>query len=148
MSIKTWKEEFYPVKPRKSMTTKEAIEHSLRKWEGLRKSNLNKHGLIRGFWGDAILEGGDEFERMTIGSDSCALCKKFYSSSEIEADEDDGNFIVVDKCSKCPLAHVLGEPCDGRGDQSVYGKWVDSGNPVPMIAALKKALRKEEKNES
>lgn len=95
MSIKTWKEEFYPVKPRKSMTTKEAIEHSLRKWEGLRKSNLKKHGLEQVFWGDAILESvGDE-----------------------------------------------------RGDQSVYGKWVDGGNPVLMITALKKCLRKEEKND-
>jgi len=45
MTIKTWKEEFYKVKPSKRMSKVEAIQHSLLKWQGLTKSNLKKHGV-------------------------------------------------------------------------------------------------------
>ena len=44
MSMKTWKEEFYPIKADKCKK-KDALKHSLQKWIGLRKSNMIKHEL-------------------------------------------------------------------------------------------------------
>lgn len=39
MSLETWKEEFYPI-PADEVPESQALAHSLRKWEGLRKENL------------------------------------------------------------------------------------------------------------
>lgn len=144
MSIKTWKEEFYPVAPKKRMSTLEAIEHSLRKWEGLRKSNLKKHDVFKIFFGDNIVES-DSSECFLVNSSTCALCQKFYKS-EISRDED-GNFVSLSNCAKCPLAKVLENPCDHGEEKSPYGEFVNNGNPAPMISALKKALRMEKKND-
>ena len=44
MSIESWKAEFYPT-PADEASKDQAIAHSLRKWEGLRKENLDRHEL-------------------------------------------------------------------------------------------------------
>ena len=46
MSLKTWKKEFYPISA--SRVRKDAIaaiEHSLRKWRGLTKDQMKRHGV-------------------------------------------------------------------------------------------------------
>lgn len=88
MSLKTWKEEFYPVEAEtlKSATDKECLEHALKKWSGVRKDNLNKHKIahMRG------KVGGPE-ENLFLNRDTCALCAKHYTGS------------TLDPCGKCPL---------------------------------------------
>ncbi len=43
MGIATWKKEFYP--PISKVTRANAIDHSLKKWIGLREENLKRHDL-------------------------------------------------------------------------------------------------------
>ena len=48
MSLKTWKKEFYPKEAIDAIKTElMATKHSLRKWRGLTKANLKKHGLVQ-----------------------------------------------------------------------------------------------------
>lgn len=138
MSLKTWKAEFYPVAPKKSMTTKEAIEHSLAKWIGLRKKNLKKHEV--GIFSNNMLANlSHETGFLEIDASSCALCKKFYAPDSVFVDDEVG-------CPNCPLRNVLGEVCDADPSESPYCVFIENGNPEPMIKALKKAL-KEHKDE-
>lgn len=124
MSIKTWTNEFYPVEPSKRMTKLQAIEHSLRKWEGLRDSNLKKHGCVKN---GRFIDDGSLGGYLAINGESCALCVKYY-------DEDK-------ECEKCPLYKSLGNrACDGLENE--YSQWYRNGNPLPMIKALRK-LHKE-----
>jgi hypothetical protein len=123
MSLKTWKKEFYPVEPKKRMTKKQAIEHSLRKWTGLLPSNLVKHGVYK--MSKYIQGFENSTDDLRIDGNSCALCVKY-----IEA---------KDNCEACPLAKYLGHPCDME-EEYPYTLWLDSENPKPMIKALKKLL--------
>lgn len=43
MSLITWKAKFYPEPANARMSKRDALLHSLRKWEGLTKENLKKH---------------------------------------------------------------------------------------------------------
>lgn len=123
MSLKTWKKEFYPKAPTKKMTVREALEHSIRKWEGLRPENLERHEVLRSkyYW----LADEANMDTFDINADSCALCKKFY--------------LMDYECTDCPLYQQLGKRCDAN-DRSPYVIWRTKGNPEPMIKALKKAL--------
>jgi hypothetical protein len=130
MSLETWKKEFYPIEASEEMSAKEAIEHSLRKWKGLRSENLDKHGV------DARAEvqyifGEDSF--LAIDGSSCALCVKF-----LELDEN------LPWCYHCPLAKTLGRSCGSDG--MPYITWMETGNPEPMIKALRKTLKNESSN--
>lgn len=130
MSLETWKAEFYPVEPSPEMTDLEAVEHSLRKWEGLWKENLEKHGLIAS--SSTIREKENDCERFEIDGESCSLCVKYISRDFNRS------------CGKCPLKKVNDEtPCDLWNDSevSIYGEFGKNGNPEPMIKGLKKALK-------
>lgn len=132
MSLKTWKKEFYPIDADET-TKKEAAAHSLRKWKGLTRENLRKHGLYRN--GRAIREAGDPWGYdlegkptiMYMDADSCALCHHFMWAD-------------ADVCVACPLAKVLGgTPCD-RGEQSPFRAFERMGRPAKMINALEKTV--------
>ena len=116
MSLKTWKEEFYPI-PADEVPESQALAHSLRNWEGLRKENLEKHGV----------ESTDSYvDEMPIDSSTCALCQ---------------HHVVVETCATCPLSVRGGEVpynCDPE-----YGVWVRDGNPEPMIELIKNAINRE-----
>lgn len=83
MSIKTWKEEFYPRSAASRMSNKAAIEHSIKKWEGLLPENLKKHGVVLDRCGDIH----DDEVKFEISDLSCALCQKYFWEC----------------CIKCPL---------------------------------------------
>ena len=122
MSIQTWLDEFMPKKPTKRMTKRQAVEHSLRKWEGLTKKNLKKHGVSVGW--KKIRD--DEWNEFGINDESCALCIKYRKN---------------ENCGKCPLAQTLGgKSCDDF--DMPYAVWAlgDCVNPLPMIKALRKTL--------
>lgn len=126
MSLQTWKKEFYLVNPSKRMTKKQAIGHSLRKWIGLRKSNLEKHEISKD--GHQI---GDNFDYLTIEMESCAMCVKYFDKNKF-----------AKCCEKCPLAISLGEACDNSVN-GPYETWCDTGNPNPMIKALRALLEEK-----
>lgn len=140
MTLKSWKAEFYPITAgqaaKKSLV--EAVEHSIQKWNGLRKANLKKHNLEVGYLDRIEDEDGDT---LGIDVDSCALCKKFV--------------VPNGKCDGCPLFESRGKvTCDNYTKKEFeeedgnhpFGEWCDWNNPVPMIRALKKALKWAKEN--
>lgn len=125
MSIETWKKEFYPTDPIKRMREKDAILHSIRKWEGLTKENLERHDV---YIHNAHLDDdyGYSFE---ICSNTCSLCVKYLT-----------RHLTLINCYKCPLYKKLGFSC-GRGKiTDGWNKWVFDNNPDLMIKNLKSLL--------
>ena len=112
MSEETWLAEFYPV-PANEVSAEDALDHSIKKWEGALRENLEKHGL-------------DE-PPIDFDSDACPLCVHY----------------IEDGCTRCPLYIARGDvDCctETRSDEKLspldhYGE----GNPRPMLYWLKKA---------
>ena len=118
MSMKLWKKEFYPV-PANKVAKKDALAHSLRKWEGLTKAALRKHGIeVYG----CSLYGKDGRWGLSISNESCALCHKFYDREQ-------------ESCTSCPLVN-----CEKQ-----FQSWCNRSNPNPMLALLRKAVRTQAK---
>ena len=130
MSIETWKAEFYPV-PASEVPAEDALQHSLRKWIGLREENRSKHAC---FVPDCrvIADGRKEFD---INSSSCALCVSYYTPKDYY------------KCSSCPIVKLTGESCDSN-KQSPWWAWTASEAPEPMIAVLQECIAEEEKEKA
>ena len=109
MSIHTWKLEFYPVK---SQRTRKPIDHSILKWSGLTKENLEKHGLKLS---NSTLYDGEGLY-FDIDGTTCALC-----------------FLVQnDSCEKCIVWAKNGRSC-----YKEYWKFMNTGDPQPMLDLLK-----------
>lgn len=131
MSFKTWKKEFYPRPANTRMSVRGAIEHSLRKWQGLSPRNLKKHGMeiTAGLFGPLreINEIGHTEVGMSIDSATCALCQMYVDRTGY--------------CDECPLFKSLGHRCDSMYSQGPYNVFPRKG-PGPMIRALRATLRK------
>ena len=144
MSIQTWLEEFMPVDPDtyagseivENMTAKEAVLHSIKKWEGALPENLEKHNLNYG--SHAIYDLYNLDEEVEFSGDNCALCAKYprCSSNYIP-----GTGKMEKKCPDCPLNNYLGEMC-----AEIYGE--SEFTPQPMISALKGTLKMSEEQEN
>jgi hypothetical protein len=127
MSIETWKKEFYPISADSTQikTDLQAINHSIKKWEGLRSENLERHGLKTSY--ESIMDSSSsEASDFRIDGNSCALCTKHYR-----------------KCRECPL-HISRDSndCDTGAedeDMSPYLDFTDNKDPEPMIFWLIKA---------
>lgn len=132
MSLETWKAEFYPIAVNsQSWNRLTALQHSLQKWRGLRKSALYRHGLVKSadFTGISF---GDE-QSFLISSLTCALCELSLSK---EGD-----------CSNCPLFLARGERCDeeySEEDLSPYHSFTMKNDPEPMIVLIELAIMREE----
>lgn len=111
MSLESWKAKFYPV-PAEQTTVEKAAEHSLLKWRGLTKDQLHRHKPV----------------------------KQQDSGRGIREANGPGAFVVnAQSCGDCPLAKHLGHPCDENADGGPggpYQKWLETGDPRPMIRAL------------
>lgn len=127
MSIESWKEEFYPISAHKVLPF-DALEHSLRKWEGFRDENLAKHGLdvSRHFGIKQDFINEDEAENF-IGVNTCACCVHWYTKG----------------CVGCPLYHARNDQKCYMGDESPYTIFQRSADPEPMIALIEKAINNE-----
>lgn len=125
MSLHTWKKEFYPTRANARMSVRKAIQHSIRKWEGLKKTNLRKHQMVVSTAYTRRIEDMLTGSIFSIDSESCALCQKFI---EIEH-----------TCTHCPLYRQLGHRCDELNGP--YTVWPRKG-PYRMIRALKKTLER------
>lgn len=133
MSLETWKAEFYP-KPAKDVKAEDAVAHSLQKWRGLRKENLEKHGLER----DVECLQDESCCSFVVDADSCALCVHHLTKQ--------------DSCASCPLAKARGGvACDDSWngiskvlpeikaeDVPPYQVFTLRGDPEPMIYWLEK----------
>lgn len=117
MSRATWEREFYPCDAKDAAgSDKEAIEHSLQKWRGMRSKGVKRHGRI------------ESTVRIRFQcSDTCALCVRHYRSA-----------YSPDPCKGCPLY----ESGDGCVDDGItpYDHAVCGANPEPLIEALEVAL--------
>lgn len=133
MSLETWKKEFLTIADVKDVPKDEesALRRDLKKWEGLRPENLDKHCVT--------VVGADIYhknDRMEIDGSTCSLCHHFFK-------EDDG----PNQCITCPLYKVRNQSCDritedeyDRGLEPPYQRWELYHNPEPMIELLTKAL--------
>lgn len=130
MSIKTWKDKYYPINATKVKKKDQlgAIEHSLLKWKGLKPKALEKHGLFGDEDGIRAIGSTDcEPENyLDVNGDTCALCH-----------------ITNMSCHTCPITIATGNRCDlSRWDNpSPFKVWQTDQNPKPMIAVLKKTLK-------
>lgn len=129
MSMTTWTEEFYPIPAAKS-SEKDAAEHSLKKWIGLRPENLSRHGLRT--VSIAITDGKTA---LTIDGLSCALCKHHNYVAQATTYRD---------CPSCPIVAVnggrtcLNKTLDGR--PSPWHQWVNYHEVEPMIELLERTV--------
>ena len=127
MSIETWKKEFYPRSAASRMSKKSAIEHSIKKWEGLLSENLKKHEVVIDVCGDVH----DDEISFEISDQSCALCQKYMHKC----------------CVKCPLYEKLGFEC-GKGKIEAGDGWVsymEEGSPELMLKNLRSLLDEDKK---
>lgn len=139
MTMKSWKKEFYPKAPTKSMSRLEAIRHSLTKWIGLRQENLDKHNLFADNDGDLQSPSTRSKEIFKIDGRTCALCRLYSDKA------------IYGGCSNaCPLIVVRDIPCDQvpfseelLGAMSPYTLWTSVQDPEPMIKLLEEALKNE-----
>ena len=138
MSLKTWKAEFYPTTAKQSArgSALNAARHSLQKWTGLTKASMKRHGVRINGYREVQEAGASEYrdDSFVVDDESCSLCEKFFGDPRYDDD----------CCIKCPLYKTLGgKRCDG--DKQPYLVWADTQDPAPMIAALRKTVKRLEK---
>lgn len=119
MSLASWKREFYRT-PAHKVSQKYALKHSLKKWMGLKPSNIKKHNVsLRDIC--LVDKRGNE---LGFGDTTCALCQHYQ----------------VNDCSDCPLTIVNnGKPCHKTGQP--YDVFTNTHRIASMIKLLQKALK-------
>lgn len=133
MSLALWKKEFYKT-PAEKVSKRFAVKHSLRKWVGLKKDNLKKHGVMIAD-SDRVINASDldklaccgNVDSVEIDESTCSLCIHF-------ADMDNEK----DVCEKCPL-YKIGKSC--WENNSPFERFLGTGNVSPMIRAIEKAIK-------
>lgn len=132
MSIRTWKEEFYPKRAQET-TKAEALDHSILKWIGLRPENLAKHEMRQDVFGCLRDTAGD---KVFVDSSTCALCHHHRGSN---------NYVDDNACNGCPLFEVRDRvQCDAarmREADAPYFLFMHGNDPEPMIVDLLRAKR-------
>jgi len=133
MSLESWKQLYYPITAEEAakLSSREIIQHSLTKWIGLRKTNLDRHGVWKSVV--CLLTDGSDTPKLSITGSTCSLCARYYDPS---ADE-------PASCASCTLAQ-LGK--SGTDCFKEYIHWRDTADPEPMIALLERALQTAEAN--
>lgn len=126
MSVESWKEEFYPIDAHE-VEKEDAAKHSLQKWIGLRKVNLDKHNVRL-----EVTEVRNDTSRFQFSDDTCALCVYYYSPK----------IFSERKCGNCPITKILGKACDADYNSPWY-LFADAGKIEPMISVLEKAVSAE-----
>lgn len=129
MSTSSWKKKYYRVTAAKLAASDASdlklIEHALKKWQGLFKTNLSAHDLEH-HRGNIYFKGDLTFE---IDFRSCALCVRY----------------IDDSCHRCPLSVARNNvSCDRSAtgeSRAPFSDMVIYNDPRPMIKQLKKAKR-------
>lgn len=129
---RSWLREYYPLTVselvKNRVTSRDMVEHSLRKWKGLTPEVLDQHQLsIFDKVYEKVLVDESMYPVLSISDASCVLCHQF-----VYFDHKDNM-----KCEDCPLHRVLGHRCDDERN-NVYKKSLLGSSE--MIEALEKAL--------
>lgn len=143
MSARTWLKEFYPVeavtfsgKRRTKKNLLAALDHSDRKWDGMRSRNLSRHKVI--LFSYELWEGDKVF--LSICGGSCALCQ--IVGREKSKDSGFEHFFC---CNRCPVFKVRGGvPCDElrpREKMAPYHQLNHGDGPARMLYWLKRARK-------
>lgn len=123
MSLASWKAEYYPIDAQEAAAKGDlvAVEHSIRKWEGLTPENLARHGCAK------ILRNISDEDRqiLQINDSTCSLCVLHYKKLNSEP------------CATCPIFLVHEPCCDWP--QSPFTRWVATTSPHPMLRVLNQA---------
>jgi hypothetical protein len=136
MSLASWKAEFYPAPVSRIKTVTGAVEHSLRKWKGLRAAALRRHG-VEDLVGYVKQPDNPLLKPFPIDDSTCALCWIL----------DAGDRTQWRDCQRCVLTQARGGyPCTAPApeepeDRSPWLMFTRDGDPEPMIKLLEKALR-------
>lgn len=120
MSLETWKAEFYPIDAHE-VALKDAIQHSLTKWIGLRPENLSKHNLKIGDF-----EIVDAHTIFAIDANTCSLCA--------------WNPLT---CATCPIAEYKSTKSFSKEHTSCgieYNAFGHEHDPEPMIDLLQQTI--------
>jgi len=123
---KSWIAEFYPEPAEESDNSElQALTHSLQKWIGLRKENLEKHG-----WKSRM-----HMMPIEVNSTTCALCHRHCD-------------IMGGTCKTCPLYIEREAKCyeAKMGDlisDNPYNIFLTDADPEPMINLIQICLDKE-----
>jgi hypothetical protein len=142
--------EFYPVDAETigeqyesgNITAIHVVEHSLRKWEGMRRENFERHKLVSPSYKDE--RWIEHKSPIKLDDSTCSMCHAWFRPDYEDYD--------ADPCARCPLSIVRGHvSCDRvRGDEDFspfYGA-LDYGKPEPMIKWLKRALTYVKKHQN
>lgn len=123
MSFKSWRRGFYPYPASRPKTALKALEHSLRKWLGLRPEYLKEHGcVLANEKGRIYVSHPHERGHLDIDALSCALCHLFLNDCR------------NDDCRKCPLFKHLAKTC--AAPKMPYDIFEETLDPHPMITLL------------
>ncbi len=125
MSLKTWKEEFYPVKAEDVKPGLDSIEHSLTKWKGALPENLKRHACRYSFH-----HIDDDKQAFKFDDFTCALCQN-HDCTPKEGFYSDESLITI---SICPIESYAGIPCCEGTPLSIF--CTSENNPQPMIELL------------
>jgi len=85
MSIKSWREEFYPITGKKAAQqgTLASLKHGLKKWQGITVENRNKHNVFRS--GTVSMLDREDYDGNTesfeFGWHECGLCWIYNNST-------------------------------------------------------------------
>lgn len=125
MSLKSWKNEFYPILSEEAAASDGmATLHSLRKWIGALPEIVKRHEVR--YQTHTIYEEQPR-ESFSFRADSCALCARY---NRIE-----GSCYSDDLRRACPIVRLTGSPCDFNGQPK--SPWSTSdADPTPMITLL------------
>ncbi len=128
MSLQSWKNEFYPTKASSYLDSpwKDAIDHSLKKWEGLTKNSIDKHNLLLS--NGVLIDKEDQTNRMHLSFSNCALCLK--SENELYNDPE-MDFHSDPICKKCPIYLISETNCEFQFDT-----FKERNDPLPMLSLL------------
>lgn len=120
-----WLEKYYPV-PANKVSKSEALEHSIQKWRGLQLPVLKRHGLTVS---DYAVRTADGRHVLEIDTGTCALCNHYYDHSR--------------GCPDCPLTRKAIPELEGC--IKAFGKFVRFGKAKPMLNALLRARRRQQR---
>lgn len=140
-TLDDWVKEFYPIEACDVKgNNKELLEHSLRKWKGATKENVEEYNCA---YTDYTIEARCSRKDLInqkhlifgFGYNTCALCLAHKRKHQFGGDWYD--------CSKCIIV-LSGNPSCVTGG-SAYAK--SKNDPSPMIALLEKLLQETNENQ-
>jgi len=152
MSLKTWKDEFYPREAADVMDDEyasarerdlAAVNHSIRKCTGLLPKNLKKHHVG---WAAEYLPTIQDRQgpRSTRGEffiddAACCFCWQYMRSPSSRLLRFRTTAIPTSKCLECPLYKLHDCNCDDQCRPDSVWTWLrDKHDVAPLLRSLKK----------